>query len=79
MDEDQKDPQTPEEWQNAVDAAAGALALQSARVYGLIVGGPEVVVGRCAEILAVGKAKGFTPRPDAVSRFADELLSPVAD
>lgn len=35
-------PSTPEEWQLAVDAAKGAQALESTRLYGLVTGGPTV-------------------------------------
>ncbi len=34
-----RDPQTHEEWQEAVDAAAFMVYLHSARLYGLIEGG----------------------------------------
>jgi hypothetical protein len=63
------DPNTPEEWQEAVDAAHAALMLQSARAYGLVRGGPEVNVSRCDEILERGRAIGFRPNEDAVERF----------
>lgn len=68
-----REPSTPEEWQAAVDAAAGALALDSARQYGLVTGGPTVNVERCAEILGAGEARGIRPRRDAIERFVAEL------
>ena len=59
----ERDPQTPAEWQEAVDAAAFFLALQSCRLYGLITGGPNVDADRCQEILKRGKALGVAPAP----------------
>lgn len=70
-----RDPKTREEWQNAVDAADGALTLESARLYGLVTGGPEVNTARCEEILAAGKLRGVTPSADATERFMASLLA----
>lgn len=67
------DPVTPEEWQEAVDAAHACLALDAARQYGFVTGGPTVVVHRCELILVAGRARGFTPRLDAVERFVEVL------
>jgi hypothetical protein len=64
-----RNPRTPAEWQEAVDAAEGAIALDSARKYGLVTGGPEVNVERAADLLAKGRARGIRPRPDAIERF----------
>ena len=64
-----RNPQTPEEWQEAVDTAHVLLLVQSARAYGLIRTTLDVDVGRCEEILRQGQAHGITPRPDAVERF----------
>jgi hypothetical protein len=64
-----RNPRTPAEWQDAVDAAHGAIALDSARKYGLVTGGPTVDVQRAAELLAKGRARGIRPRPDAIDRF----------
>lgn len=62
-------PATPDEWQMAVDLARGALALDSARGYGLVTGGPKVNVGRCEEILNMGMARGVMPSADAIENF----------
>jgi hypothetical protein len=62
-----RDPQTPEEWQEAVDAAAGARALADCAMYGLITG-PDVDVARCDNILERGAALGVRP-----SRKATDL------
>jgi hypothetical protein len=64
-----KEPTTPAEWQDAVDLAHGALALHSARLYGLVSGGPGVHVDRCEDILARGRERGIVPAPDAAERF----------
>ena len=62
------DPQTPVEWQQVVDACQGLLALDSARQYGLVTGGPVIDVDRCWELLARGRAKGFVPGHSFSSR-----------
>ncbi len=54
-------PSTPEEGQLAVDAAEFLLLLESARLYGLVRGGPPVDVERCEELLARGRALGYEP------------------
>jgi hypothetical protein len=64
-----KDPVTPYEWQLAIDMAHGALSLDSARLYGLVTGGPVVNVERCQEILVKGKAAGYCPSRDSVEKF----------
>lgn len=69
------EPQTPEEWQNAVDAAHGALLTDSAHKYGLVSGGPTVIVSRCEEILARGKELGVEPSSDSAERYVRELLA----
>lgn len=63
-----RDPQTPAEWQEAIDVAKFFLALDDARLYGLVRGGPEVDADRCVELLERGAAMGITPSPDAVER-----------
>jgi hypothetical protein len=55
------DPVTPEEWQEAVNAAEFALLVDSARQYGLITGGPTFDVARCEDLLARGEAQGIVP------------------
>jgi hypothetical protein len=69
-----RDPQTPAEWQLAVDAADACLALDAARQYGLVTGGPEVDDRRAAWILAQGKLRGIEPRPDAIKNFLAQLI-----
>lgn len=51
---------TPEDWQLAVDAAAGMRVIADCMMYGLITG-PEINVGVCDEILARGRKRGITP------------------
>jgi hypothetical protein len=64
-----RDPKTPEEWQEAVDAAAGARAIADCAMYGLITGGPKINVRRCDDILARGRKRGIAP-----SRTDTELV-----
>jgi len=66
-------PVTPDEWQTAVDAAKALLVLDSARLYGLVTGGPGVNVKRCEEILYAGQQQGIQPRKDCVERLVGEL------
>jgi len=55
-----RDPKTPEEWQEAVDAAAGARAIADCMMYGLLTG-PKINVRRCDDILERGRKRGVTP------------------
>jgi hypothetical protein len=64
------DPTTPAEWQEAVDAAYALLVLDCARGgYGLVKGGPKVDVARCEQLVAEGKARGYTPADDCIERM----------
>jgi len=69
------DPQTPEQWQEAVDQAHVLLLVVVARQYGLITGGPEVDVDRCQDIIERGAALGITPSPDAVEKYLQKKES----
>jgi hypothetical protein len=71
-----RDPETPEEWQDAVDAAAASLVLNRLLEFGLGEGGPAVDVGRCDEILDRGSERGVHPSPDFWEAFVEGL--PVA-
>ena len=62
------EPSSAAEWQEAVDLADVLLRVDSAEQYGLITG-PRVDVERCERILDAGKSLGYTPRPDAITRF----------
>ena len=68
-----KTPRTKKQWQIAVDAAHGALALDSARQYGLVTGGPKVNVDRCDAIIRTGRKVGVMPSHDSVQRFVAAL------
>jgi hypothetical protein len=70
-----RDPATPEEWQEAVDAAKGLLVMDAARQYGLVTGGPGVDAARCAKIIVEGAKRGFRPAADAIERVVCELAS----
>jgi hypothetical protein len=69
---DGRDPQTPAQWREAVDAAEFCLYVDSARQYGLITGGPTIDVGRADEILRRGAALGYRPRP--IEQLCKEYL-----
>lgn len=71
-----KEPQTRQEWQEAADAAEGALALASAREYGLVTGGPQVDLHRCSLIIARAREEhGVTPARDCIERFVHAMRS----
>ena len=57
-----KEPETPEQWQEAVNLAEFYLLLDSARQYGLLEGGPSLDIERCEELLQRGKQQGFQPQ-----------------
>lgn len=60
------------EWQEAVDGAYALLALDAARRYGLITGGPGVNVGRCRQILAADAGLCGETRRGALRRLQPE-------
>lgn len=64
-----QEPETREEWQEAVDAAEFYLYLHSARAYGLVKGGPEINIDRCEDLLRRGAAQGVLPSADAIERM----------
>lgn len=57
------DPNTPTGRQEAVNLAEMYLRLESARMYGLVSGGPKVNVERCEDILGRGRKLGYVPAP----------------
>ena len=63
------DPETREEWQEAVDAAHVCLAIDSARKYGLIVTSLAIDEGRCLETIRRGALYGVSPSDDAIERL----------
>ena len=63
------EPQTPEEWQNAIDAADALLHIQSAEAYGLITGAPHVNIERCEQLLEAARRRGVTPGAGNVERY----------
>lgn len=63
------DPQMPEEWQEAVDAADALLHIHSAEAYGLITGAPTVNVERCEQLLEAARRRGVTPSAGNVGRY----------
>jgi hypothetical protein len=68
------EPETPAQWQKAVDLAEMYLLLDSAQAYGLIRGAPPVNTGRCQELIARGKERGITPDPEGVKQALMNLI-----
>lgn len=62
---DPRDPQTPEQWREAVDAAAASRMIADCKMYGLLEGGPEIDVARCDSLLERGAARGVRPSGSA--------------
>jgi hypothetical protein len=61
MAKEGRNPNTPAEWQEAVDLAEFHLLVDSAKQYGLVEGGPRVNTRRCDYILREGKKRGVYP------------------
>jgi hypothetical protein len=68
-----KDPKTPAEWQEAVNLAEVMSRVHSARLYGLITGGPNIDVARCDQLLRQGSLRGYRPDPRAVDHIITGL------
>jgi hypothetical protein len=59
-------PQTPEEWQIAVNCAAALRVILDCNLYGLLKGCPRIDIDRCDEILSQAAARGInTSMPPA--------------
>jgi hypothetical protein len=67
-------PRTPDQWQQAVDLAEGALLFHSARLCGLVAGGPKINVRRCRKVIQKGRGRGVFPTPAAAEKFVADLL-----
>lgn len=69
------------EWQYAADLAELALAVDAARMFGLIEGGPEVNAGRASVIIEQAARRGVTPAPsdDLLGQFLAALMAPPID
>lgn len=67
------DPQTPEDWQTAVNLAEVLLLVDSARQYGLITGGPAIHADRCAALLEAARSRGIVPEAAAVDTLVRKL------
>lgn len=67
------EPKSPQEWQTCVDAAHALLVLDSARLYGLVAGGPKINVNRAEYLLEKGRRRGFSPDPNAVKKLVREI------
>jgi hypothetical protein len=59
-----RNPHTPAEWQEAVNAAEFGLILDSCYQYGLLTG-PKVDTARCLMILERGRGLGIKAAPHA--------------
>ena len=69
-----RDPKTPAEWQEAVDAAHCMRAVHDAILYGLVTG-PEIDAARCDWILDQGAKLGFVPRSGVLGEFVRGLAA----
>lgn len=73
------DPQTDDEWRACCAISKALLAIDSAKQYGLIEGGPTIHVDRCLEILERGKERGIEPTDADVEWAIVELSRPHAE
>lgn len=69
-DADGREPATPAEWQDAVDASNALLVLNTALTHRLVAGGPKVRVARAEDLLRRGRALGYRPDRSAVETMA---------
>ena len=69
------EPQTPEQWQLAVDAAQGVLATAFIQALGFVEGGPEYNVARCVDVLERASDMGITPSEDAIREWIGETTN----
>lgn len=69
----------PEELRDVGLSAHALLLIESARLYGLVVGGPEVNVDRCIEIVAAAERVGCSYTDDEVDVRVLELVGEVAE
>jgi len=68
-----RNPKTKAAWQYAVDTAHALLALDAARQYGLVTGGPTANLDRCIEIIERGKKMGIRPSKNAIRKLIDQV------
>jgi hypothetical protein len=67
-----RNPRNATEWQEAADAAHAVLVIDSARMYGLVTGGPGINRERCEWILEQARRRGIRPAKDAPEKFLAE-------
>jgi hypothetical protein len=68
------DPQTPDEWREAVAAADAMLVLSDCRdFYGIVKGGPAINRDRCIEIIERGRELGYEPDEEVRIAFLHAL------
>jgi hypothetical protein len=72
------DPQTTADWRLVLAVAHACLALDAARQYGVVVGGPTIDVRRCEELIAGGLAIGLRVTKDEIDTATDTLLAELA-
>ena len=69
-------PQTDDEWQGAVDAAAACRMIHDCKLYGLLEGGPLIHADRCDYILERGAEHGILPS-DRAEDLAVALIEAI--
>ena len=72
----ERNPETVEEWQEAVDAAEFFLTMDSARQYGLVQTDMRVNAERCEELLRRGKERGIVPA--SIDKLCEKFLKGTA-
>jgi hypothetical protein len=73
-----RQPETPEQWQEAVNLARLWELVHGAHLYGLVKGGPEIDPERCCEILERGREQGIVPDEAVVEGHIQALARDAA-
>lgn len=68
-----KQPETPDEWQEAVNMAELWLLVHSAVAYGLVTYDGKINPERCDEILRLGRKRGVHPQKHEVDKLVQDF------
>lgn len=74
---DGKLPLTDQEWREVVLAAHALRSIEDCRMYGLLAGGPNIVLDRVDWFIAEGKKRGIVPTEAEVTEAAAALVRKV--
>lgn len=72
-----RSPESPEEWQNAVNIAEALIGVELGRQYGVFSGGPRVDVVRCLDFVGTAVRMGIVPQEEEVQALMDSIARPA--